>query len=369
MTELLFFSPLTFREQRLSGSAVRPVKMAEAFEDIGAAVTHCTGPSWRRKQVWAEVFARRPDIAGVYAELSTMPLALTDPDHLPRAPLMDGRAFRRCRALGWPVAAFYRDIYWTFPQYRAETAFWKRAVTFPFYHLELRQLRRCIDHLFLPSVTMLDHIPGGFPRERVSALPPGGSWHDDASQREVQQDGMLYLLYVGGIEPPLYDLSGVLRAVDRLSGVTLTLCCRESEWVRYRRLYSGTRGVEVVHASGAGLEELYGRADVFIMSFESTEYRAFAMPVKLFEAIGAGLPIIASSNSAAGRFVLAEKIGWAVNPGEELIALLSHLVRQRDELVAVRKQVRRVRERHTWQGRAREVMKVFDSYRRAPLQT
>lgn len=361
---IVFFSPLELMEERLSGSAVRPGKMMEAFEQVGATVIRCIGPSWARRKIWAEVFAREKGIAGVYAELATLPVALTDPDHLPRAVAMDSRAFQRCRARGWPVGAFYRDVYWRFPEYRVEIPLWKRIIPFPFYHLELWQLRRSVDHFFLPSVPMLDFIPGKFPAAHVSALPPGAACLDLRAAAGPKQPGALHLLYVGGIGPPLYDLTHMFRAVDKLEGVTLTVCCRKSEWVKHHSFYGPTRGLEVVHTSGAGLNDLYVRADAFLMALRPTPYRRFAMPVKLFEAMGAGVPIIASADTAAGRLVLEEKIGWVVGAEEELVALLARLRQEPDSVAAVRERVRQVRENHTWRARARQVLTVLESYRR-----
>ncbi len=110
--------------------------------------------------------------------------------------------------------------------------------------------------------------------------------------------------------------------------------------------------LQVVHASGTELEQYYREADVFAMVRESHPYLDFCMPVKLFEAIGHGLPIISSPQEAIKEFIEREKVGWVVADADELADLLTALRDDPVLLSARRQQVLQAQKEQTWQKRA-----------------
>ena len=60
--------------------------------------------------------------------------------------------------------------------------------------------------------------------------------------------------------------------------------------------------INIVHESGEGLKKFFEEANVFMMFFKPTEYRSFSMPVKLFEYLEHGRPIIANDKTV-GDFI------------------------------------------------------------------
>ncbi|ODT69486.1 MAG: hypothetical protein ABS75_16365 [Pelagibacterium sp. SCN 63-23] len=100
--------------------------MLKAFTELGIEVALVDGPSEERAAKWNEVLGSGRQILGLYGEFSTMPVALADPDHMPRAPFLDFRQFAHLRCKGVPVTAFYRDVYWRFPYYAKAVPFFKR---------------------------------------------------------------------------------------------------------------------------------------------------------------------------------------------------------------------------------------------------
>jgi len=89
-------------------------------------------------------------------------------------------------------------------------------------------------------------------------------------------------------------------------------------------------------------------------------YLDFASPVKVFEALGYGVPIITVAGTEAGRFVEQEGIGWAVADKTELRRLIERLRDNPSELLRIRQAVQAVRWRHTWVARAQEVARVLE---------
>lgn len=355
---MIFMMPMEIEQRPLSGSRARPVRMMEALRNERRELVEICGDGRTRASLWKQV--EFGDVEAVYAELSTRPLALTDPDYIPRRPWMDMRMLRRLRRSGVPVGVFYRDVHWCFPQYEAELGFARRVVARAFHRLELKQLQRSVSHLFLPSMRMLDAVPIDLPRERVSALPPGAHVRD----RSRRRGGRLRLFYVGGVRPPLYDLGPMLGAMSQVPDATLTLCCREREWEEVQDQYRVPDNVEIVHRAGNELDELYDAADVFLMYWAMTDYLEFAMPVKLFEAMGAGLPVIVNAAGETGALVAREDCGWGVAGEGQLLDLLRELAADPERARAKGRDVEEIRWRHTWAARARQVIETLDDYRR-----
>lgn len=351
---MIFHTPYPLDRSGRSASAIRPVRMREAFEQIGYEVIEITGTSSERRTAIADV-ARRIrgglEVAFLYSESATMPTALTDPHHLPVHPLLDLSFLRFCRRRGIPTGLFYRDIYWQFPDYAAGLRPWVTFGMRSFYRWDLRRYRAALDRLFLPSLRMAAHVPEAL-RARSAALPPASDIVDTAEPPAAP----LTLLFVGGLGT-YYRLHECLRGVAA-ADAHLIVCTPQSQWevvsAEYVDLLDGT--VEVVHRSGAGLEELYDRAQFGSLFLEPIAYREFAAPMKMYEYLGHGKPIISAEGSLVADFVRENGVGWVVPyEADALAALLGRLAADPAEVERVRDRVREVREEHTWRARAAQV--------------
>lgn len=361
MSILIFHSPRPIDRPLASGSAVRPRRMLDAFRSIGQEVVVVDGDSRSRKRLWREAVAWPADrIAGVYSELATTPIALTDPDHLPRSPFMDFQRMHDLKRKGVPVSVYYRDLYWRFSQFAHTASLWKRVVARPFYHLEIHQLGRCADLVFVPSLGMSHHIPFGRVRPPMIALPPGCV---ERSRTLDANHSTLRLLYVGGVGPPNYDLSVMLDAVRGLESCELRICCRVQEWDAISSRYQVPPNVTVHHAMGSELDAFFLWADALFFWSPTNVYLRFAMPIKVFESMGWGLPVIVNGDTEFGRFVRETGVGWSPSRAEELGTLLARIRDDRSELARRAAVAARVRQDHTWEARARTVLATFRSIR------
>ena len=356
---VIFHAPYPLDPTATSGSGVRPVAMHQAFEDLGHEVWQVTGHSAERKQAIERVAAAvaagtRFDL--VYSESSTAPTIMTDPDHLPRHPLMDFAFLRRMRRHGAKVGLFYRDIYWKFPGYGSHLGLAKRESAKLAYRYDLQAYRQVIDTLYLPSLAMGEFVTPK-PR-RMQALPPG---HGVQSPIPAPATGV-HLLFVGGMGPH-YQMKALLEAVQLVAAeghdVTLELCTRHADWVgvqdEYGPLVHGP--VTLHHASGAGLIELYERSNLASLFVKPDDYRNFAAPVKLFEYLGNRRPVLASAGTLAGEFVADQGVGWTIDYSVSACAdLLRELATHPEQIRTMTEQVDQVQQRHTWQARAQFVI-------------
>lgn len=357
----------------ISGSWVRPFRMLEAFKSLGYQVDVVAGNVRERKRLLEHIYeqyrqGKRYDF--VYSESTSQPTTLTVKTKWTRRGLLnesvrdhlflDMRFFRWCRQHQIPLGLFYRDIYWKFDVYYKITTARHRALSLPLYWYDWLIYLFLVDHLFLPSQAMKRVLPTSYPADRVSALPPGCLIPSITQQRlPCLSSGMLELFYVGGVKPPLYDLHPMLEVLQSLKHAHLIICCRQEEWEAVRTSYASfleTSAIHIVHEQGDALERYYRMADMMLLVRAAYPYLDFAMPVKVFESLGYGVPIVTTAGTAAADFIAQEDIGWVASSLEELPALLRHLQAYPHLLMEKRNQVEQIREQHTWKVRAQTVV-------------
>jgi hypothetical protein len=279
-----------------------------------------------------------------------MPTILADRHHLPTHPLADFAFLRQLRSSGAGVGLFYRDVHWQFRPYRDRTPAHKRWPALAAYHAEVRMLRSCLDRLFVPSVAMARFVPGWDGDRRVVELPPGGTTHDLPWS---PGDG-LRLFYVGSVHGPVYDIEPLLELVVANERVSIVVCCPEFEAREVARWQDAAR-VTIVHEHGSALVERYRNCDASCIAFPAHPYREFMVPVKLFESIGMGRPILGVANDMAGRYVADHGVGWAP-PFDDLGSTIDRLAGNADEVRRVREAVVAAQPQHTWAARCQTVL-------------
>ena len=366
---ILFYRTLAIDPEPKVGSDVRPAKLLQAFRQLGYEVDVVAGAAAERKRAIDEV--RRKDASGftydfLYAEPPTTPIPLNESHHLPLHPLIDYRFLAFCHARGIPVVLFYSDVQWRLPDYPRRIGWAKYLAAWPFFQLDLLVYRRVVDALLVPHIGMLSRVAGWAAQKPHWASIPGFDPLETPAPPMAKIGKMpLRLFYVGGVTPPVYDLSPLLRgsAFAAAKGLRheLTICCREPDWARHPATYDQFLGahVTIVHnRTRQELLDLYALHDIAVMPY-GTINSDWAMPIKFPEAIGMSLPVLAGSGTAVARMVDEQGIGWSVGPSEEDL----HAVLQRidgHELDRVRAAVKRVKPSYTWTERAREIAAIAE---------
>lgn len=341
-----------------SGSELRPLKMMEAFEHIGYQVEVISGNSAERKACMQSL--RQSILQGehydfVYSESSTMPTLLTDADHIPRHPLVDFSFLKFCRNHGIKVGLFYRDAHWKFPLYYQDIKKWIPWITIPFYKYDLRKYAQTVDMLYVPSSKFKEYIDLKLPWK---ALPPGCVRLSFYPNEVFDNCHPLKLFYVGGIQLH-YEIVSLVKAVNGMESIQLTLCCHEDAWNQYKYLYSDylCDRVKIIHKNSMELAPYYREADIGCLCFKNSEYMDLAMPIKLFEYIGQGIPVIATKGTAAAEFVEKNDIGWTVeNDVGSLEKILSYLENNRENIMEKKQNVLEIIADNTWEARAKTVV-------------
>lgn len=353
MNRMIFHIPLKINSNLKSASQIRPCKMIEAFKAIGYHVEIVEGDVIQRKKSIKRI--KRNIFDGIkydflYSESSTMPTLLTGKRHFPTHPFCDFDFFKYCKKYGIKIGLFYRDIYWRLPNYVTN---WKTRVAKLFYRYDLRKYNELVDVFFVPSKEMVNFLPVRV-KSRIEELPAGAEIKF-AELKSANQNEQIEIFYVGGIGRH-YDLSMLVKVVGEFQNVHLTLCCRPSEWElvkgEYHQILSGN--VSVVHKSGKELDQYYECADLCALFVAPSFYWSFAMPFKLMEFIGRGVPVLASNGTRAAQFVTENDCGFSIDYTEEkLIDFLTNI--NRDIILKKKQSIRGFVSSHSWEARARFV--------------
>lgn len=354
MKRMIFHFPLELGTAQ-SASQLRPIKMAKAFRNIGYEIELIDGYGQERKKKIKQV--KQKIKAGIkydflYSESTTMPTLLTEKNHIPVYPFLDYSFFKFCRKHKIPIGLFYRDIYWCFNDYYKS---FSRQIAKWFYVYDLRMYNKLLDSVFVPSFEMIDYLPVEF-KIPINELPPGLDKHSYMTKKLKDS---VNILYVGGIGKH-YNLQLIMKVIHDLDNISMTVCCRESDWSQVKEYYQSyiNKNIKIVHVEEKTLEMLYAKANAFSIFVEPTEYWKFAVPYKLFEAIGNECPIIATKGTWVGDFVEKEKIGFVCDYDEKSLSdVLKNLTHA--TLQTMMDNVKKIKKDNTWEMRCERVAKIL----------
>lgn len=357
---IIFHHPLPLDRHAKSASGIRPLRMLQAFRELGCDVDIVCGYSAQRKEAIKKIknnIAQGVHYVFVYSESSTMPTVLTDPHHLPLRPFLDFNFFRFCKVKNIPVGLFYRDIYWLFDVYGKGLNPLKVLVAKLAYRFDLWVYKKTLTKLYLPSLEMARYIPlvdAGI----MAPLPPGHSAQKVAIPPAQSAKWKMRLFYVGGMSSH-YQLHKLFQAISEMPEIALTVCTREAEWQAVQDGYPRvTPNIKIIYETGAKMEAHLNESDIAVLFVQPEEYWEFASPVKLYEYLGFCKPVLASEGTLAGKFVQDNQVGWTL-PYEEtaLKHLLNRLLENPAEILEIQSNLSAVAEHHSWQSRAQQVIK------------
>ncbi|WP_346866718.1 MULTISPECIES: glycosyltransferase family 1 protein [unclassified Clostridium] len=361
MNKCIIYYPFKINRDHPSASNIRPVNIIKGFEDAGYEVSIIEGNGKERKNIINRI---KTEIRNgekydfVYMESSTEPTLLTESHHLPTHPFLDFGFLKFCKKHNIKIGVFYRDIHWRFDQYKKSVPFMKKMVAYTFYYYDLIKYRNVIDVLYLPSEEMEKYIPLNLKKPVIPL--PSGCEQKLSDNRDLKKDSSIKLLYVGGLSKELYNIEMIVKAIYENEKFELDICCRPDDWEankEYYQQYLNNR-IRVIHKSGNELDKKALNADIFSLVIEPTAYWEFAMPMKLFSYISYRKPILGINNTACGKFIINNGIGYTTDYNFESIkSILNYL--EKNYLIEYNGKLKNLEvayNKNTWKARASAVI-------------
>ena len=156
---MIFHAPYPMELNPTSASRLRPLRMREAFKQIGYDVVDLSGSTPQRKASMKHLkellrSGKKPDF--LYSENSTQPNVFSTTIRDGFAPTLDTRIMRMANNSKIPVGMFYRDIYWKFSSEK------KRPARPAIPYLPQARHERVLEstHAFLPALRANGGVPG-----------------------------------------------------------------------------------------------------------------------------------------------------------------------------------------------------------------
>ncbi|MDR0314667.1 MAG: glycosyltransferase [Oscillospiraceae bacterium] len=364
--DMLYITFIDFDNNR-SGSSVRPVKMYEAFKNIGLKVKLLEGQNNNRKK-------RKRNVKEILRWLKTNrpKICYIEPPSGPFFCSIDLYLMLNLKRLNIPIGLFYRDAYWMFPDlYASDMNKLKMKLIEMMSKRDLAVFKKTCAHLFFPSKTMIEELK--FDME-CSDLPPGCVFRDiddmiEEDNMRIRSAPILTYFYVGGVSK-YYGTKIMLNAFKDINKdkrtADLICVCREDEWHRFFKEedYINQQWLKLYHVSGdEKLSELYKKADICVLSLLKSTYMDFAVPIKTFEYMSYGKPILSTSCNEIQRIIESNNMGWVVCDNEESMKeKIMYLCTSREEIMTAKKNSIAALSDNTWEKRAQTVVDTLHGY-------
>lgn len=297
----------------------------------------------RRALVRYAVSGRLRGLDGIYVESSTFLPAELDIAFLGLA-----------RSLGIPILTYVRDAYQLFEDYYRTDSL-RRWIGARAFGPALRALRAASTRIAVPTAGLARAI--GVAAPDAVLLPPGAPAPVDVERSASARR----LLFVGDARLPAHGADRLVAAVElaRARGldVGLDVVCRPGQeppvphpdWLRIRR------------AEGSGIHRLLGDVLATVIPRPRGPYNDVALPIKLFDYLSYGRPILATDCTEQARVVT--DAGAGIVTGDSVPALADAITRfasaSPDELDRWSANAHDAARGASWEHRARRIVDVL----------
>ena len=259
------------------------------------------------------------------------------------------------RALGIPVLTYVRDAYQLFAGEYPPSSLRKRAGT-ALFRPAIRALRAASTWLAFPTRGLASAVLGTAGHD-APLLPPGSP----APVVVPRNHGANRLLFVGDARLPAHGADRLIQVIShaRSQGVAveLTVVCREGQeppaphpdWLRIER------------AEGDAIHGLLPDVLATVIPRPRTAYNDLALPVKLYEYLAFGRPLLVTDCAEQAALVRSTDAGVVV--GDDSEALASGIARlassSPERLAAWSEAAHRAAMAHAWPRRAERILELL----------
>lgn len=172
----------------------------------------------------------------------------------------------------------------------------------------------------------------------------------------------LRISYIGRVRNQVEEFTALFNAVKDMNNVQVNVYGDGPDLERIKSLAAMQENV-VIHGSYNGVtdsEKIYRDTDISYVAYNPTNpnYKGEFEPVKLYEAIFTGTPIIATKGINPGNVAVEKQIGFAVNTrsSDEIRAAIDQLQENRDLIQSFKKNMKLIANQYDWN----EAVKVLN---------
>lgn len=315
--QLLYITYIDFGTNKASGSSVRPQKMYDAFIKNGIDVKLLECQQNRRAE-------RKKRVQAVldWLDDNTPDMCYIESPSGPIFNAIDIKLIKKIKSKGIPISYFYRDSFWLFPHMMAELPWLKRKAIMWLNKRDLRVFEKCFDLVYMPTRGS-EELFSFADFKKTDILPPAADM--DNFPTDIGKEIKRTSIYIGAVS----EVDGTFAMIDAFKKLNedaedpyeIILITRPAEWEKAKeKLGQIPLWLKVAHASGDELKQYYEKADVAIFPRQQNVYIDISMPVKLYEYVSFGKPVISTKRKGPKDFVEGEKCGLICGDSSDEIA-------------------------------------------------
>lgn len=374
MKYIILYYPYEYVLREDVGSGVRPANILKAFQD------HCDKENKELIFIYGSQKERKKELSKLkkipssnilytYIEFPNIPLLLSDDNHIPTNVLVDYKFFNFLNNKKIPVGGFYRDIYWDFNEVfpmRGLKAFILRKL----HRINLMFIKKHMDYVFLPSDLMNKYVK--IDTDKHVALPSGGIANIKYEIKSKENSKLLKGIYVGTLHENA-NIKNMLKAYSQINKdsirVELIFICREREYEENKEMFEDVnkeKWFQMYHLSGNELAAKYLAADFAMLPYERNQYNDFSMPVKVFEYLSFGLPILTTNNIEVTNFVEENNCGISTGDKDyEIIEGIKKIIFEIEKEILNKTDIYEMFiQNHTWDKRIEKIEETLLKHKR-----
>ncbi|MBN2543167.1 glycosyltransferase [bacterium] len=266
-----------------------------------------------------------------------------------------------CKLMRIPVGIFIRDAHPFFQEFRRGLNF-KTWLLFLGWHLSVRFYTCFSDVLFVHTAS----FAALFKHKNKVLLPPGGL-HIQLNKIETESKPDS-IFYIGGAGEK-YDLETLVEGYKLLKIKHPYLKCilglREAE-KRFWHIYQGIEGVSIVHIQSTELPGIMDRVILNVIALKKSPYLSFIVPLKLYELMSYGKPMVVSNNFETARLVKRFKTGLVYTSRNDFMEKVAHLLENPEEAEKLgRNGYNFINNGNLWRDRAELITKELSSVKKS----
>lgn len=226
-------------------------------------------------------------------------------------------------------------------------------------------------NIFDGIVTATDDISNNFTRHKRTISVknyPVLSYFSSINRKCVNNESSFTLVYIGGI----CEIRGIAQIVQALGLINSSrqvklILCGKFYPTAFETRVRNLKGFEKVDYLGwiktENIPEVLSKADAGVVCLTPISNYLTALPVKLFEYMAAGLPVIASNFPLWREIVESNRCGICVNPlrPEDITNAIRYIMENPDEAQAMGENGRNaVLKKYNWENEGKKFLELYE---------